>query len=268
MAVPSELKTLHVTGTICEVTRIAGAGERVAVELSLPLPDGDEYSSPVAGSRCHVTSTSSCRGLGSFFFCSLDFGGGTCWAEIAGSGDKRATAGMSKKNHVTKLGKRVCSHAPDRRSANTGALCIRASIEIEIAEWLFDGAVFRFLQAFGKLSGENVFLGFFGFDGGAELRFDRFGLLAQESRGIVKVNGRWRPGRWNVRKHNSEFAIESELRVAARAIGFEGFFMFARHGGILRQFGPRGMVEVHRHGEMEAKKKRRSENAERRQKSW
>ena len=27
MEVPSELKTLHVTGTIWEVTRIAGAGE-------------------------------------------------------------------------------------------------------------------------------------------------------------------------------------------------------------------------------------------------
>jgi hypothetical protein len=175
---------------------------------------------------------------------------------------------MSKKNHVSKLGKRVSGRGPGRRSADTEALCIRDSIEIEIAEWLFDGAVFRFLQAFGKFSGENVFLGFFGFDGGAELCFDCLGLLAQESRGIVKINGRWRLRRWNVRKHNSEFAIESELRVAARAIGFEGFFMFARHGGILRQFGPRGMVEVHRHGEMEAKKNGALDNTERRRKSW
>jgi hypothetical protein len=30
--------------------------------------------------------------------------------------------------------------------------------------------------------------------------------------------------------------------VAARAIGFEGFFMFAGHSGILRQFGASGMV--------------------------
>ena len=121
----------------------------------------------------------------------------------------------------------------------TGAFRIRDSIEIEIAERLFDGAVFGFLQAFGKFSGEDVFLGFFGFDGGAELRFDCFGLLAQESRGIVKINGRWRLGRRNVREHHSEFAIESELRVAAGAIGFEGFFVFARHGAILRQFARR-----------------------------
>src|SRR3984957_17101870 len=242
MAVPSELKTLHVTGTICEVTRIAGAGECVAVKLSLPFPAADENSSPVAGSRCHVTSMSSCRGLGSFFFCSLDFCRGTCWAEIPGSGNRTAPAEITRQSHVSKLGKRVRRRGPGRRSANTGALCIRDSIEIEIAERLFDGAVFGFLQAFGKFSGENVFLGFFGFDGGAELRFDRFGLLAQESRGIVKINGRWRLGRRNVREDYSEFSIESELRVAARAIGFKGFFMFARHRGILRQFAPRGMV--------------------------
>ena len=149
-----------------------------------------------------------------------------------------------------------------------GAFCIRDSIEIEIAERLFDGAVFGFLQAFGKFSGEDVFLGFFGFDGGAELCFDRFGLLAQESRGIVKINGRWRLGRRNVREHHSEFAIESELRVAARAIGFEGFFMFARHRGILRQFAASGMVHVHSGVEWEAKKNGAPENTERRRKSW
>src|ERR1700722_12381972 len=242
MAVPSELKTLHVTGTICEVTRIAGAGECVAVKLSLPFPAADENSSPVAGSRCHVTSMSSCRGLGSFFFCSLDFCRGGCWAEIAGSGGKTAAAEITRKNHVSKLGKRVRRRDPGRRSASTGALCIRDSIEIEIAERLFDGAVFGFLQAFGKFSGENVFLGFFGFDGGAKLCFDRFGLLAQESRGVVKINGRGRLGGRNVREHHSEVAIKSELRVAAGAVGFKGFFMFARHRGILRQFAPRGMV--------------------------
>jgi hypothetical protein len=162
----------------------------------------------------------------------------------------------------------VSGRGPGRRPADTEALCIRDSIEIEIAERLFDGAVFGLLQAFGEFSGEDVFLGFFGFDGGTELRFDCFGLLAQESRSVVKINGRWRLGRRNVREDYSEFAIESELRVAARAIGFEGFFMFARHGGILRQFGPRGMVEVHRRGEMEAKKNGALNNTERRQKSW
>ncbi|HEY2342290.1 MAG TPA: hypothetical protein VGH90_04630 [Chthoniobacteraceae bacterium] len=206
MAVPSELKTLHVTGTICEVTRIAGAGERVAVELSLLSGEPSEISSPVVGSRCHVTPTSSCRGLGSFFFCSLGFCRGTCWAEIAGSGDARTAQGITKKNHVSKLG-RLASSA-GHRSADTGAFRIPASIEVEIAEWLFDGAVLGFLQALGKFSGENVFFGFFGFDGGAEFCFDRFGLLAQESRRIVKINGRWRPGRGNVREHYSEFAIE------------------------------------------------------------
>jgi len=57
-----------------------------------------------------------------------------------------------------------------------------------------------------------------------------------------------------VREHHSEVAIESELRVAARAIGFKGFFMFARHGEILRQFAPRGMVTVKNRGETEEKK--------------
>ena len=131
----------------------------------------------------------------------------------------------------------------------------RDLIEIEIAERLFDGSVFSLLQALGKFSGENVFLGFFSFDGCAELRFDSFGLLAQEPRGIVKINRRWRLRRRDVGEHHSEFAIESELRVAARAVSFEGFFMFARHGGILRQFAPRGMVHVQCHrDEMEAKK--------------
>jgi hypothetical protein len=136
----------------------------------------------------------------------------------------------------------------DRRSANTGALCIRDLVEIEIAERLFDGAVFSFLQALGKFSGQNIFLRFFSFDGRAKLRFDGFGLLAQESRGIIKVNGRRGPGRRDVREHHSEFAIESELRVAARAVSFEGFFVFARRGGILRQFLARGMVHVHSRG--------------------
>jgi len=81
----------------------------------------------------------------------------------------------------------VSGRGPGCRSANTGALCIRDLIEIEIAERLFDGAVFGFFQAFGKFSGENVFLGFFGFDGGAKLRFDRFGLLAQEAGRVVKI---------------------------------------------------------------------------------
>src|SRR5579863_4628526 len=158
MAVPSGLKTLQVTGTICEVTRIAGAGERVAVELSSPLPAvEEEYSSPVVGSRCHVTSMSSCCGLGSFFFCSLDFCGDACRAEMAQSGGKRAAAGISKKKHVSKLRRRVSGRGPGCRSANTGALCIRDLIEIEIAERLFDGAVFGFLQALGEFSGENVF---------------------------------------------------------------------------------------------------------------
>ena len=62
-------------------------------------------------------------------------------------------------------------------------------IEIEIAQRLFDGAVFGFLQAFGKFPGENVFFGFFGFDGGAEFRFDGFGLPAQERGRIVQING-------------------------------------------------------------------------------
>src|ERR1700722_11842200 len=208
MAVPSELKTLQVTGTICEVTRIAGASECVAVELSLPLPAADENSSPVAGSRCHVTSMSSSRGLGRLFFLSVDFCRGGCWAELARSGDRTDAAEITRKNHVSKAGKPVSGRDPSRRSANTGALCIRDSIEIEIAKRLFDWAVFGFLQAFGKFSGENVFLGFFGFDGGAKLCFDRFGLLAQESRGIVKINGRWRLGRRNVREHHSEFAVE------------------------------------------------------------
>jgi hypothetical protein len=45
-------------------------------------------------------------------------------------------------------------------------------IEIEIAERPFDWAIFGFLQAFGKLAGENVFFSSFGFDGCAELCLD------------------------------------------------------------------------------------------------
>ena len=148
----------------------------------------------------------------------------------------------------------MSGRGPSRRSADTGALCIRDLIEIEIAERLFDGSVFSLLQALGKFSGENVFLGFFSFDGCAELRFDSFGLLAQEPRGIVKINRRWRLRRRDVREHHSEFAIESELRVAARAVSFEGFFMFARHGDILRQFDASGIITCINRCKTEAKK--------------
>jgi hypothetical protein len=54
--------------------------------------------------------------------------------------------------------------------------------------------------------------------------------------------------------------------VATGAISFEGFFMFARHQGILRQFQ---VDKANCHGVTEAwrnQKKRRSENPERRNK--
>jgi hypothetical protein len=69
MAVPSELKMLQVTGTICEVTRIAAASDRGAGEAPLAASVTGLINSPVAESRCQVTPASNWRGFGSFFFC-------------------------------------------------------------------------------------------------------------------------------------------------------------------------------------------------------
>jgi hypothetical protein len=151
--------------------------------------------------------------------------------------------------------------------ARGGYSGIPDSIEIEVAERFFDGAVFGLLQTFGKFSGENVFLGFFCFHGGPELRLDSFGLLAQEARRVVEINGRRRPGRWDVREHHSEITIKSELCVTARAIGFEGFFTFARHAAILRQFAASGMITCSSAAKRNLKKNGASKNTERRRKS-
>ena len=61
-------------------------------------------------------------------------------------------------------------------------------IEVEVAERLFDGRVFGFLQAFGKFAGQNVFLVSFSFHRRPELRFHSVLLLPKQTRRIVQIN--------------------------------------------------------------------------------
>src|SRR5579864_995453 len=95
------------------------------------------------------------------------------------------------------------------------------SVEIEIANRFFDGLILRFFQAFGELARENVFLGALRFDGLPELCLDTLGLLLEQARRVVKVNGRRRFRRWNVREHDAEFRVNRELGLATRAIDFD-----------------------------------------------
>src|ERR1700674_2773945 len=70
MAVPSEVKTLQVTGTICVLTRIVALPDDALLPFSgFELATGPEESSPVAGSRCQTIPESSWRGRGNFCFC-------------------------------------------------------------------------------------------------------------------------------------------------------------------------------------------------------
>ena len=56
---------------------------------------------------------------------------------------------------------------------------MRKSIEVEIAEWLFDWAVFGLLQALGKFTREDIFLRFLCFHGRSKLGFHGIGVVAE-----------------------------------------------------------------------------------------
>src|SRR5579859_5095749 len=96
-----------------------------------------------------------------------------------------------------------------------------SSVEIKVADRFFDRLVLGFLQAFGELSREHVFLCALRFDGLPELRLDALGLLLEQARGVVEINGRWWFRRWNVREHDAEFRVNCEFGLATRAIDFD-----------------------------------------------
>src|SRR5215472_15077463 len=239
MAVPSTLKTLQVTGTICDVTRILATGPSEA-DTALLAAGAMAINSPVAGSRCHVTSESSCRAFGSVFFCVEDFAEDFCGGVAAPEFDTVSTSAEARQNKAASCPRRMAATPrarPPRRWTCHRTPFICWLIEIEIAEGLFDGSVFGFLQALGKFSGENIFLGFFCFHRRAEFCFHRFALLAQKIGCVVEIDGRRRLWRRHVRKHDAQFPIDSQLRVTAGTFSLKGFaVLLARHGHILRQF--------------------------------
>jgi hypothetical protein len=192
----------------------------------------------VLGSRSQLTLASNWRGFGSFFFCAEDCCSGPGFGTAAELGRTRTSTNATVKllRHATTVDAITLSG----RLARGGYPGIPDSIEIKIAERFFDWAVFRFLQAFGELARENIFLGFFGFHGCAEFCLDGFCLLAQEPCRIIEINRGRRFRRRDVRKHNSEFPIQGELRMTTGAIRFKGLFALARHGAILRQFEASG----------------------------
>src|SRR5215469_4421891 len=130
MAVPPETKTLQVTGTICDVTRMAGARELAAVELSMRAPGGAEMSSPVAGSRCQVTSISSGLGLGSFFFCAADFCSVGCCAEETGIKNAGDATTAARSSHVRIRGRNIPTNRDRNRAAafRRGRLWLSSSL--------------------------------------------------------------------------------------------------------------------------------------------
>src|ERR1700722_19601687 len=110
-------------------------------------------------------------------------------------------------------------------------------VEIKIAERLFDGRVFGFLQAFGEFAREDVFFRFFGFHRETEFFFDAIALLAEEAGCVVEVDGR-RSFHDFVGEHDFEFGIDGQLGVAARAVYVDGLWFVLRHAGIVRQSDP------------------------------
>ena len=98
-------------------------------------------------------------------------------------------------------------------------------VQVEIAERLFDGAVFGLLQAFGKFARKHVFLRFFGFHRRAEFRFDGILVLAKQARGVVEIDRR-RPTGATCDSTTPSSRSTVELGPAARALGGNvvGFF--------------------------------------------
>src|SRR5580698_7017421 len=213
-ATPSAPITLHVTGTICVTTEMACVSAAlppspvpVALIPFAPPPVGIAVSSPVAGSRFQVRSSSRRRGRGSFVF---------CWACSGTTGrakSKLASAIAHRTAGIPKRGVAPCARSsPVIRRGRIARL-----IEVEIAQWFFDGPVFRLLQSLGEFSSQHIFLRFLRFHRRAEFRLHRVHLLAQQARCVVQVHRGRRLRRWHMGQYHANLAIDRELRLAARA---------------------------------------------------
>jgi hypothetical protein len=123
-----------------------------------------------------------------------------------------------------------------RKLRSRAALTVSTLIEIEIAHWLFDRAVFRFFQPFREFTREHVFFDFFGVHRCAEFRFDGVFLCPQETRRIIQIDGGWANGH-SVRENDAERPIDGQLCATAGALDFERFMSLVCHGHILRLLG-------------------------------
>src|SRR5712692_6437036 len=187
---PSARKTLQFTSTRLTCARIRAALSGSAADSGF-APRGFARSSPAA-SRRSSKAPSRRFGLGSFpGFC------GAAAARIAAIHAQAASGKTSARNW--------------RTWESTAAV----SIDVEIADRLFDRFGLRFLQRFFKLSRENVFLFLLRVPRLAELVLAALGLLTQQPLGVSQVHIRQGPGRQRVGKHHGELPVNLQLGLAA-----------------------------------------------------
>ena len=117
----------------------------------------------------------------------------------------------------------------------------RNSVEVEIADGLFNGLIFRLFQPLRKFAREKIFFGPLGLNREAEFFFDSIVVLAEQAGGVIEVDRRRALGGF-MGKDGAHFDVHSELGLAARTLDQDRFVGVFCHGGILTPIEVAGLV--------------------------